>query len=154
MNAERLEAQGVRLAFATSSPTGEADAPGGSRSYDGKDESESSEPAAPPAEPAPEPESEPVVAAEEDAASSDDKLDVGAARAPSPSKRKASERRTRGEQTRCERICDLAEATCTLSDRICELAAEHVDDVRYENACERATSQCEAASEACSMCEE
>jgi len=151
LNAERLEAQGVRLAYATEAP---ADKAGGAArsSADGDDGTGAPGPlpAAPPAESAPEP--EPAVEAEEEATA--DAAELDSRRGVSLSKRKAEKRKNRNKRTRCERICDLAEATCTLADRICGLADEHVDDVRYEDACDRAGSQCEAASEACSACED
>lgn len=60
----------------------------------------------------------------------------------------------RDSRTRCERICELADSTCDLADKICALAEEHVDDVRYEDACDRAEAQCEAASDACTSCDD
>lgn len=166
VNAERLEAQGVQVASArefnakqadgggmTSTPAGDAD---------DVDTPESPRPA-PPAEPEPEsdpPPAAPVVAP--DSVVEEAEEDYAPASAPeressvrlSRSSRKAEKKKSRRKRTRCERICDLAEATCTLADRICGLADEHVDDVRYEDACGRAESQCEAASEACSACED
>jgi hypothetical protein len=62
--------------------------------------------------------------------------------------------RKKDEAQRCQRICDLAEATCELADRICELAQRHPDEVRYETACERAEHQCRVAAEACTACAE
>ncbi len=157
MNAERLEAQGVRVARA---PKVQADVAGGAARAvaDGDDDetvTPGPAPASPPAEPEPEPEPAPapIVEAEEDAMDRN-APERDAPRGLSLSKRKAEKRKKRDKKTRCERICDLAEATCTLADRICGLADEHVDDVRYEDACGRAESQCEAASDACSACED
>jgi hypothetical protein len=56
-------------------------------------------------------------------------------------------------RTRCERVCDLAEATCDLQLQICGLAERHVTDVRYEEACSRAELQCEAAARECRACD-
>jgi hypothetical protein len=71
--------------------------------------------------------------------------------------RRFSRRDRRGERRersqRCERICSLADATCDLAEHICALADKHVDDVRYETACDRAADQCRAASQACTKCE-
>lgn len=64
-------------------------------------------------------------------------------------------RRRRREQTaseRCERVCDLTDAICDLSERVCDLTSEHPDDVRYEDACLRARTQCGVADEACDGC--
>ena len=60
--------------------------------------------------------------------------------------------RKKNEAERCQRICDLAEATCDLADKICELAQSHPDEVRYEEACSRAEHQCRVAAEACTAC--
>jgi hypothetical protein len=70
---------------------------------------------------------------------------------------RASRRRLaarRDTDTRCERVCRLAEATCELETQICELAARHPDEPRYARACLRAEQQCEAASAACERCED
>ena len=58
----------------------------------------------------------------------------------------------KNEAERCQRICDLAEATCDLADKICELAQSHPDEVRYDEACSRAEHQCRVAAEACTAC--
>ena len=49
-----------------------------------------------------------------------------------------------------------ADLTATLEGRpqICELAARHLDEPRYAQACLRAEQQCKAASEACQRCED
>jgi hypothetical protein len=64
----------------------------------------------------------------------------------------ARTKRAERARPRCERICDLAGSTCDLRLRICDLAQVHEGDLRYENACERATTQCEAARAACTRC--
>ncbi len=148
VNAERLQAQGVRLASATAAAADKSDGGAAQISGDLDDESPAPTPSSPPPPAEPEPERAPTMEAGEDAAGLDS---VRLSRSERTSQRR---RRRRGKKTRCERICDLAEATCTLADRICGLADEHVDDVRYEEACGRATLQCEAASEACSACED
>ncbi|MCX4246765.1 hypothetical protein [Paraliomyxa miuraensis] len=56
--------------------------------------------------------------------------------------------------SRCERVCDLAEATCDLETQICELALRHPGEARYVQACERAEQQCVAATRACSRCDD
>ncbi len=53
---------------------------------------------------------------------------------------------------RCERVCGLAEAMCSLEARICQLAERHADEPRYVRACTRAGRHCEVASEACHAC--
>lgn len=58
----------------------------------------------------------------------------------------------RAARDRCDRICDLAEATCQLQARICEMAERHAGEERYESACQRANDQCSLASNACSSC--
>lgn len=67
-------------------------------------------------------------------------------------KRRFERRDARAQDDRCQRICDLAEATCDLADRICNLATRHPDEVRYETACDRAEDQCDSAAEACNGC--
>lgn len=59
----------------------------------------------------------------------------------------------RNESSRCERICDLADATCDLAQNVCNLASRHPGESRYETACVRAEDQCRAASIACTRCE-
>ncbi|MEX1365749.1 MAG: hypothetical protein AB1Z98_21660 [Nannocystaceae bacterium] len=69
--------------------------------------------------------------------------------------RRASNRAERRESSsRCERICDLADATCSLEAQICDLAARHPEQERYLLACERAELQCEAAMDACDGCDD
>lgn len=53
----------------------------------------------------------------------------------------------------CSNVCDLAETMCGLSERICALARDHVDEKEYGDACERAQRDCERAEEACEGCE-
>ncbi|MEM6995634.1 MAG: hypothetical protein AAF721_34300 [Myxococcota bacterium] len=73
------------------------------------------------------------------------------------SRRRRAERTTRAERrassSRCDRVCDLAEATCGLAGHICSLAEKHPDDARYLEACVRAERQCDAADQACQACE-
>jgi len=69
-------------------------------------------------------------------------------------KRRLSARSRRDTDTRCDRLCGLAEATCELETQICELATRHPDEPRYQQACLRAEQQCIAASDACQRCEE
>jgi hypothetical protein len=64
----------------------------------------------------------------------------------------AKRTRKKDDAERCQRICDLAEATCELADRICELAQRHPDEVRYEEVCDRAEHHCRVAAEACTAC--
>lgn len=56
------------------------------------------------------------------------------------------------EEERCDRICAIAEATCDLSDQICDLAGAHDGETRYADACDRAGGQCTDATDACSVC--
>lgn len=106
--------------------------------------------------PAPDPTDAPTLASEE---ADDEAPELESARSrdyrSSRKERKKSRRSAnRDERTRCERICDLSDNTCDLADKICALADEHVDDVRYEDACDRAEAQCEAATDACTNCED
>lgn len=55
---------------------------------------------------------------------------------------------------RCEMICELAGMTCELEAKICRLAADHPGEPRYENACARATADCDVAEAACRACAE
>jgi hypothetical protein len=66
--------------------------------------------------------------------------------------RLAAERDQRRPHTRCEKICVLADTTCELRERVCTLAGEHPDDVRYQDACRRAEDQCGAATQHCESC--
>lgn len=121
---------------------------------DGGTGASSPEPTAKPSEPQPMPTVAPTSAYDDEGmAHESGSLD------PSSVERRQSRRRfssrSRGDvDTRCTRICDLAEATCELETQICELAARHPDEPRYAQACARAEQQCEAASRACQTCEE
>lgn len=53
---------------------------------------------------------------------------------------------------RCERIRGLANEICTLSDRMCTLAAEHPGQSRYADACARAGQTCAQARQAAERC--
>ena len=57
------------------------------------------------------------------------------------------------ESNRCENICNLADAICDLKDQVCDLATRHPDDPRYGKVCERATEDCQVATEACEGCD-
>lgn len=110
------------------------------------------EPAARPTEPPPEPSMEPSAAYESEALMTESPSLTGAERREG--RRRLSSRSRRDVDTRCERVCRLAEATCELETQICELAARHPDEPRYAQACMRAEQQCEAASRACETCED
>jgi hypothetical protein len=58
----------------------------------------------------------------------------------------------REDRSRCERVCELADTTCGLHERVCSLAEDHPDDARYEAACRRAEDQCDAARRHCESC--
>lgn len=85
-------------------------------------------------------------AAEEEAVAGMDEADEAA---PVAQKRGVLEGRER-----CEMICDLAGMTCELEAKICRLAADHPGEARYENACARATADCDVAEAACRECAE
>lgn len=108
------------------------------------------EPTAHPSEPQPTPSIAPPSAYESEALTSDSPSLTGAERREG--RRRLSSRRD--TDTRCERVCRLAEATCELETQICELAARHPDEPRYAQACMRAEQQCEAATRACRRCED
>ncbi|MEM6292632.1 MAG: hypothetical protein AAGA54_15275 [Myxococcota bacterium] len=159
VNASRLESQGIRVAQATA-PAVEPrppelkldddgdgdDAEDAVAEESGRDYAGAVAPVPPPSAPADE---TTISSAESERIEADE----AAPRSRQREKKRSSRRRERRSATsRCDRICDLAESTCELSDRICALANEHVDDVRYAEACTRAEAQCEAAAEACSAC--
>lgn len=54
--------------------------------------------------------------------------------------------------TRCAQVCSLSDISCELGVQICELAQRHADNEDYEQACVRATEDCDAAQEACDAC--
>lgn len=54
--------------------------------------------------------------------------------------------------SRCERVCDLAEAICGLESKICDMADRHPTERRYAETCARAESDCDRASAACTDC--
>ncbi len=53
---------------------------------------------------------------------------------------------------RCRNVCDLSAAICDLQAQICGLRERHADEPRYRDVCERATSDCRVATEACDAC--
>lgn len=121
---------------------------------DGGEGAKPPEPMAQPAEPQPMPTVAPTSAYEsEGMARESPSLDSSSVER-GQGRRRLSSRSRRDVDTRCTRICDLAEATCELETQICELAARHPDEPRYAQACARAEQQCEAASRACQTCEE
>jgi len=66
--------------------------------------------------------------------------------------RKSGRYSRREQRDRCESICDVADSVCTLEGKICSLAAAHAEDPRYQNACARASDDCEVGEEACRAC--
>jgi hypothetical protein len=56
------------------------------------------------------------------------------------------------EGGRCQRVCEIAAAICSLEDQICSLAPRHRDDPRYQAACDRSAADCQLANEACHAC--
>ncbi|HFE44382.1 MAG TPA: hypothetical protein ENJ18_02665 [Nannocystis exedens] len=53
----------------------------------------------------------------------------------------------------CRDVCDLAASICDLEAQICSLADRHAEEVRYRTVCQRASVDCDAAEEACNVCE-
>jgi hypothetical protein len=146
---------GVEFEQPVTEPEGETTDPEpGGDVDDGSDPGEDPQASPPEPEPMPttaaRPESQPVYGAEELTSVAPD----SAAERRRANKRRLSTRSRREASTRCERLCGLAEATCELETQICELAASHPGESRYQQACLRAEQQCIAASEACQRCEE
>ncbi|WAS93800.1 hypothetical protein [Nannocystis punicea] len=78
-----------------------------------------------------------------------------AAEAPQPSAAPAPATERAGPSPvagRCESVCDITTSICQLRDHICDLAPRHADEPRYQQACERASTDCEFATEACHAC--
>jgi hypothetical protein len=53
---------------------------------------------------------------------------------------------------RCERVCEISAAICTLEQQICGLLPRHRGEARYQDACDRAIADCQLATEACHAC--
>lgn len=53
---------------------------------------------------------------------------------------------------RCTRVCEISTAICALEDQICGLLPRHPGEARYQAACERASADCQLATEACHAC--
>lgn len=68
---------------------------------------------------------------------------------PMRAESKADEDLGRG---RCAELCELADSTCDLEAKICDLAARHQGDARYAEVCRRADEDCRIAAEACTVC--
>jgi hypothetical protein len=82
---------------------------------------------------------------------------VGSGFAPAPEGAKStplspSEQPQLDAATRCSQVCSLSDISCELGVQICELAQRHVENQDYEQACVRATEDCDAAQEACDAC--
>lgn len=71
------------------------------------------------------------------------------ATADSPVRAEARQDANRG---RCAELCDLADSTCDLEGKICDLAARHPGEVRFAEVCRRADEDCRIAAEACTLC--
>ena len=111
----------------------------------------------------------PGVVAETETKKSEDAKDQGAAGgyaaeptdAPEPEPRPdpalagevQQEEQARAPMTRCEELCALADAICALETKVCAMALRHSQEPRYAEACERATLDCTAATDACSSCQ-
>lgn len=57
-----------------------------------------------------------------------------------------------GEVDRCGELCELADATCDLEVKICDLATRHTSEPRYAEVCRRAGDDCRLAADACTRC--
>jgi len=75
---------------------------------------------------------------------------VGRAGSADEDKKKASE--PPRDLNHCSELCDLAHSTCELEAKICDLAARHPGEPRYDAVCRRADEDCRLASEACTLC--
>lgn len=53
---------------------------------------------------------------------------------------------------RCTTVCELTTSICQLREQICAMAPRHPGEPRYEAACQRASQDCEIATEACHAC--
>ena len=53
---------------------------------------------------------------------------------------------------RCERVCEISAAICSLETQICGLLPRHRGEARYQDACDRAVADCQLATEACHAC--
>jgi hypothetical protein len=100
---------------------------------------------APPPEPSP--------AVEEEQAGAGERENVARDQAaPGPARASKRKHESRNARDRCELVCNLTESTCDLEALICELARRHDEDPRYDQACERAETDCAVAQEACLGC--
>ena len=66
--------------------------------------------------------------------------------------KRVSRRDQRQSQAQCRQVCDLQVSICDLKSHICGLAFRHAGDPRYQNACSRASTDCEIATRACDDC--
>lgn len=131
------------------------------RAKDDVDNGGSSEPSKPSSDPKPgsklKPGSEPDATADDDARTTT-KPTTPTTTPPEPIQPNQPSQPTGEPQSvsaeACGRICSLADLSCDLSGRICGLAARHVGDARYEDSCWNAERQCEAATDACSDCDD
>jgi hypothetical protein len=63
-----------------------------------------------------------------------------------------TEARVEEGRGRCAELCDLADSTCDLEGKICDLAARHPGEARFAEVCRRADEDCRIAAEACTLC--
>ena len=72
--------------------------------------------------------------------------------APSVAPPPADADRTPEDPGRCERVCEISAAICTLKEQICGLLPRHPGEARYQDACDRSLADCDLATEACHAC--
>lgn len=53
---------------------------------------------------------------------------------------------------RCEELCELATAICSVQEKVCELADAHPNDDAYQGLCREARNECREAQESCVAC--
>jgi hypothetical protein len=141
-NESRLRAFGVVVAQAEPSPERPADA---ATKLDARfAEPPPPRPSAPPS---------PVRSERAKKTAASPKAGGAAAARPTPSPTADEELRAdpRGED-RCAELCGLAESTCDLESKICDLAERHPGDPRYVRLCQRAGEDCRLAADACTRC--
>ena len=72
--------------------------------------------------------------------------------APSIALQPADPDRKPDDPGRCERVCEISAAICTLEEQICGLLPRHRGEARYQGACDRSVADCQLATEACHAC--
>ncbi len=61
-------------------------------------------------------------------------------------------RASRGDASRCEKVCSLSVSICSIQEQLCRIAEDHSGSPHYERLCREAKQDCRQSQEACGRC--